>query len=164
MPGLEPNGKLDFFHWIRVRWVGGADPYIDKPSTGTRQIRRRALDLSARTTAKRTLMLCGVWIRRLLGQSNLSSFPEQNCGERGWRERVELLAAPPPPPPPFPPIQDLNQNVNGTASEGSRGPWDRPVLILRSEYESLCLTTKCVFPWHWVTRIAQSSAGFSLGC
>lgn len=23
MPGLEPNGKLDFFHWIRVRWVGG---------------------------------------------------------------------------------------------------------------------------------------------
>lgn len=82
--GTETNGKLDFFHWIRVR---SGDPYIDKTSTGRRsgevlQTCRRMRQQTASDALWHLDTLPAV-TTGLQGWSNPPSSP--GPGYAGWR-------------------------------------------------------------------------------
>lgn len=125
--------------------------------------------------SKLALMLCGISIRFLQPPLDQTCLHLQACGGRvgEGREGEESVKAaeltffsddfPPPPPPSLLLLGGPESKCKCCVSLGA-GLWDLFVLIIRSESESLCSTTKCVFPRCSVTGITQSSAGFVLRC
>lgn len=168
----ETNGKLDFF--TELEW--GVEIHI-LTSHQLAVDQDKCFGLVGEGGSKLSVMLRGISIRllqspgRLAGGSNRPSSPGAACvrktgggrrRRRGKGHRVNLF---------FssddsllhPCREDLNQNVNVGASEGS-GLWDMLVLIIWSELELLCSTTECVFPRCSVTGITQSSTGGEVCC